>query len=115
MWVGGGGPVVGSLLILDPVLAVISMATGLGVALASRYASLGSITGSAMAIVLSIILSIAGREIMPHLGFVIVACGLIIAQHQDNISRLRAGTERKLGERVQIADETVEGSGGKPK
>jgi glycerol-3-phosphate acyltransferase PlsY len=109
----GVGPVVGSLLVFDPLLAVVSIVVGVSVAVASRYVSLGSIIGSATAIVLSGVAYAAGRESVPHLFFAVVACGLIIAQHKDNISRLRAGTERKLGERVPITTETPASAGAK--
>jgi glycerol-3-phosphate acyltransferase PlsY len=33
----------------------------------------------------------------------VVGATLIVALHHDNIDRLRAGTERKIGQRVEVA------------
>jgi len=98
----GVGPVVGALFVFTPVVAVVAGAFGIIVAVASRYVSLGSILGSALAIVLGIVGYVVNLESGLHLAFTIVACALIIAQHKDNIKRLLAGTERRLGERVQV-------------
>jgi glycerol-3-phosphate acyltransferase PlsY len=98
----GVGPTVGSLLVFDPLLAVISGLSGVAIAVTSRFVSLGSISGSALAIVLSLVQMARGAETMPHMVFILASCGAIIAQHKDNIQRLLNGTERKLGERVVV-------------
>jgi len=43
-----------------------------------------------------------GGQPAAHLGFGLVAAPLIFFQHRDNIQRLLAGTERRLGEPVTI-------------
>jgi acyl phosphate:glycerol-3-phosphate acyltransferase len=98
----GVGPTVGSLFVFDPLVAIISGLSGIAVAVTSRFVSLGSICGAALAIGLSIVQIALGTETIQHFVFVALACGTIIAQHKDNIGRLLNGTERKLGERVQI-------------
>lgn len=101
----GVGPTVGALLVFDPLIAVISGLSGVGIAVSSRFVSLGSISGSALAIVLCFLQYVRAEESVQHLLFAAVACGVIIAQHKDNIYRLLHGTERKLGERVQVPPE----------
>jgi glycerol-3-phosphate acyltransferase PlsY len=37
---------------------------------------------------------------VPHCIFVVVGATVVIVSHKDNIERLRAGNERKLGEKA---------------
>ena len=67
----------------------------------SRYMSLGSILGSATAAIVMIPLFILDIEPLAFLVYAILAAGLIIFRHRDNIARLRAGTEPKIGERAR--------------
>jgi glycerol-3-phosphate acyltransferase PlsY len=103
----GIGPIVGALIVFDPLLAAIAVITGFLVAVLSRYVSLGSITGCVIAIAGSIIMFGMGREIFQHTAFIVVTSGLIILQHSGNIQRLIAGSERKLGERVPMSPEST--------
>jgi glycerol-3-phosphate acyltransferase PlsY len=65
----------------------------------SRYVSLGSMAASISVLVAIIILVALGRMESVYLVYGIVGAGLIIIQHRDNIARLLAGTERKLGQK----------------
>jgi len=96
----GVGPTVGALAVFSPIIAAVSALTGFLIAIVSRYVSLGSILGSAFAIAMSIAVYVMGAGLLEHTLFTVIACGSIILQHKDNIARLRAGTERKLGQRV---------------
>ena len=98
----GVGPVVGALLVFSPLVGGVSIIAGFLIAVLSRYVSLGSICGSALVILLSVAAYLTGNESIPHLFFTIVAATTIIVLHHDNIKRLLAGTERKLGERVPM-------------
>lgn len=69
----------------------------LGVAALTRYMSLGSILGLAVAISVMFYLVIVDRQPMAYLIYCGVAGCLILFQHRGNIRRLRAGTERRLG------------------
>jgi acyl phosphate:glycerol-3-phosphate acyltransferase len=64
----------------------------------SRYVSLGSIVATAAFPVLAWLLY---RKDTPYIVFIIAAVGafLIIAKHHQNIRRLLAGTEHRLGEK----------------
>jgi glycerol-3-phosphate acyltransferase PlsY len=101
----GVGPVVGALLVFSPLVGVVSVLVGFLVAVFSRFVSLGSICGSALAIILIIAAYVMGAESVAHVAFTVIAAGTIIVLHHDNIKRLLAGTERKLGERVQMPAE----------
>jgi glycerol-3-phosphate acyltransferase PlsY len=68
----------------------------------TRYVSLGSVLGAALAPVLFLIAHfVTPAEVpWPYVLYALLGGGLIVAAHKDNIDRLRAGTERKLGEAV---------------
>lgn len=100
---GAGGMLVCSP--LDFLIAFIFAATTIRV---WRYVSLGSIVGSLTSTILGIVLYIIGQIhpgffaaiSLPQLVFLIIAPTLIIIFHYDNIQRLLAGNERKLGQKV---------------
>ncbi len=100
----------GALLIISPLAFAITAVFTLGTIAIWRYVSLGSITGAATAIVCGIIFFIIGlfdptffaRVSLAQLVFMVVAPGLVIIFHHDNIGRLLNGTERKLGQKEAI-------------
>jgi glycerol-3-phosphate acyltransferase PlsY len=65
----------------------------------SRYVSLASLSVALAAPLIVLGLLILGRAGLPALVFAAVGCALVIVAHADNIARLRAGTERRLGQR----------------
>jgi len=65
-------------------------------ALRSRHMSLGSILGALAAWCLMIPLTIAYNFPPIYLAYGLVVITLLVYQHQDNIKRLRQGTERRL-------------------
>lgn len=67
---------------------------------ATRYFSLGSLVGTVSATLTMLALVLLGRQPLEYLIYTGIATGLILFRHRDNIRRLKAGTERKLGERV---------------
>ena len=97
---GGRGVVtaLGSLAMVSTGLFIVVCLTGCVVTAVTRYVSLGSICGCAMAILGGLVAYALGflpAELLPY----IVATPLfVIAAHSDNIARLRAGTERRLGQ-----------------
>lgn len=91
---GLGGAAVAETAIFLPACLV-----GCIVAATTRYVSLGSIFGCAIGALAAVALFIAGRIPWQILVYVLVTSGFIIAEHRDNIGRLRHGIERKLGER----------------
>lgn len=91
--------------LLAPYATLGSLAVFLVVALVSRYVSLASIAASASFPLLAWF-SFRGTsrdywlDILPS---ALVAC-LVIAKHHQNISRLLAGTENRLGKKSKIAE-----------
>jgi glycerol-3-phosphate acyltransferase PlsY len=65
-------------------------------ALRSRHMSMGSILGASAALCLMIPLAILYGFPLIYLAYSLVVIALLVYQHQDNIKRLRQGTERRL-------------------
>lgn len=110
---GGRGvmTVAGGLLVISPFSFAITAVVTLATIAIWRYVSLGSIIGSLTAIICGIAFFIVGlfdptffaRVSLPSLIFMVVAPGLVILFHHDNIRRLLSGTERKLGQKEAVA------------
>ncbi len=68
----------------------------------TRYASLGSISGAVAAYAILIPLTLLNGFPVEYLIYALVGAVFIIIVHRDNIGRLMAGTERRIGERVNL-------------
>jgi acyl-phosphate glycerol 3-phosphate acyltransferase len=101
---GGRGVLTGAgaLLVITPLIFLIAGIITVATILIWRYVSLGSIVGSAVCIVCAIIFKFTGLISLPQMLFAIIGPALIIIFHRDNIERLIAGKERKLGEKVSV-------------
>lgn len=90
---GGKGvaTALGALWAISLINALITTLTWLVLAAQFRYASLASIASALLAALMSLWLG------QGTLGIVLIA-GLILWRHQDNIARLRAGTENKIND-----------------
>ncbi len=98
----GAAPSLGALAAMSwPVslLAPLCLAVFAVVVALSRYVSLGSMLAALSVLVMMIPLVALNRIELIYLTYGVLAPGLIVFQHRDNIARLVAGTERKLGER----------------
>lgn len=97
---GGRGVAVaaGSMAVLIPPVFVVAAVVGVAVIALSRFVSLGSVVATVIAILLIISFVLVGKYPAPDVLFSLVAGGVILLQHRDNIERLRTGTERKLGQ-----------------
>ncbi len=85
---------------IAPILMLIAFAIGAVLVAITRYVSLGSVVGAALAGVLMCWLAVnTGDPAWAVWG--VLMSGFIIVSHKDNIERLFAGTERKLGERAE--------------
>ncbi|MEE8420373.1 MAG: glycerol-3-phosphate 1-O-acyltransferase PlsY [Dehalococcoidales bacterium] len=92
----------GGLLALYPPAAVVGggilfLSVGL-----TRYVSLSSIIGAVSALVLLLPLTLFYGVSLAYLVFTLFGAVFIIVVHRDNIARLRAGKERKIGEKVEV-------------
>jgi len=66
----------------------------------TRYVSLGSILGTFAASTIGIVLAMRGMAPWSVPVAVMAMSAIIIYQHRSNIGRLRAGTERKFGQKL---------------
>ncbi len=89
---------IGVFLVLDPLIALFSMALGLFTILVSRYVSLGSLVGM---VALPFFLIVKGAH-PAYLLLGIALTTLALVRHRANIRRLVAGTESRLGEKVEV-------------
>jgi glycerol-3-phosphate acyltransferase PlsY len=97
-WGGGRGVAtgIGTMFMVNPLVALFGLVVGVIVIVISRYVSLGSILGIIAGCLLMVILAFL-NQFSPWLVVYALACGtLIIVIHHDNIERLLKGTERKL-------------------
>ena len=67
-----------------------------------RYSSLGSVSGAMLAPVVVGVLALVGGAGLAAFVYAVGAGMLVTASHSDNIARLRAGTERKIGQKEQV-------------
>jgi glycerol-3-phosphate acyltransferase PlsY len=100
---GGRGVLTGAGVLtgLSPIaLLIVLPLAGLTLKL-TRYMSLTSISAAAIAGLLFVVFAAAGLHPWAFAAVAVVGGGLTILLHHDNIGRLLAGTERRVGERVE--------------
>lgn len=101
---GGRGVVTGmaASLVAAPVPILVAAGVALLTVVVTRYVSLGSIVGASLGGALMVAMAfLTGEPAWAAWG--ILVGGFINLAHRDNIRRLLAGTERKLGESVNPA------------
>jgi glycerol-3-phosphate acyltransferase PlsY len=81
--------------------ALITTVAGAIVLATSRIVSLASLTGAVVGVVALAVFVVLFHYPLPYLLYGVVAAALIWLRHLDNIQRLLAGTERKLGQKAQ--------------
>jgi len=99
---GGGRGVttsMGGLAVLLPTALLIAAAVGVLVVAATRYVSLASVLSAIVAPLAAYALYRLGAPFEPTI-FALAVCILIVVRHRDNIRRLLAGTESRLGEKA---------------
>jgi acyl phosphate:glycerol-3-phosphate acyltransferase len=106
---GGRGVLTGTgaMITMSPLAFIFAALSGIPAVFLTRYVSLGSILGAIMAGSMEIFLTLIGRDSWPHCAFIVVASAIVVIAHRDNIQRLRAGVERKLGEKVAQAEDAA--------
>jgi acyl phosphate:glycerol-3-phosphate acyltransferase len=85
----------GALLRLTPLATLAALPVFLAVVVTTRFVSLGSLLGAACVPFGAWALGAPGPAVA---GAAVVAI-IVVLRHHENIARLRAGTERRLGER----------------
>lgn len=92
---------------LDPVLTVVAAATFVGTVLITRYVSLGSILVVLELMAGVVLYGVWGRwglargHLFELYGITAFLTVMAVWRHRENIKRLLAGTERKIGERAE--------------
>lgn len=101
----------GAIAAMVPFVGVQVVLVGTIVVVASRYVSLGSVVGAAIAPLVLAPWVYFHHQPVVYLIFALVGAGLVIVQHRDNIGRLQAGTERRIGETAKTPSRSfAEGS-----
>jgi acyl phosphate:glycerol-3-phosphate acyltransferase len=111
---GGRGVLTGAgaLLIISPLTFLIAGIALLSTISISRFVSLGSIVGCLTSLICGVLFffigqldpAFVGKVSLAQLVFMVVGPALVIALHYDNIGRLLAGTERKIGQKVTVEE-----------
>jgi glycerol-3-phosphate acyltransferase PlsY len=92
----------GGLLALAPLAVAMVVPPMVAIVWLTRYVSAASLAGAAFAMLATAGLALAGVGSWPAFGYALLAGTLVIVSHRDNIQRLRAGTERRIGEKEAI-------------
>jgi glycerol-3-phosphate acyltransferase PlsY len=101
---GGKGVATGAgaaIALYPPVL--ISLPVMAALIWATRYVSLGSLVGAALASAFALASAASGRLDWASALAITAMAAIIAVRHTDNIQRLRTGTERRLGQSVSIS------------
>jgi glycerol-3-phosphate acyltransferase PlsY len=95
---GGRGiaPAFGSLMVIHPLAALLTIPVFAGVLLATRYSSLASLTATTFAAAVIIATVVVFQLPILYAIYAIGAGGLVWLFHIDNVQRLLAGTERRI-------------------
>jgi len=88
----------GILLAIDPILGLGTLATWLIIAFFFRYSSLAALVSAIFAPVFYVLMS--GVDVMA--GAVLAISILLIARHRQNIAKLLAGKESRIGEKKKV-------------
>ena len=94
---GGGKGVAtsfGVFLVVDPVPALVGLAIALLTMAIGRYVSLGSLVGAAS---VPLMLAASGGAAAVDVTLAVALVALMFVRHRENLVRLAAGTERRLG------------------
>jgi glycerol-3-phosphate acyltransferase PlsY len=114
---GGRGVLTGGgvILLLSPLTFVIAAITAISTIAISRYVSLGSVLSAVAAMICGLVFYFVGlanphffaRVSLPTMLYLVIGPGLVILFHHDNIGRLLSGTERKIGQKVKMEENST--------
>jgi acyl phosphate:glycerol-3-phosphate acyltransferase len=95
---GGRGiaPGFGSLIVIHPVAALVTIPVFAIVLLVTRYSSLASLSATALAAVAIVVMVIAFDQSPLYVVYALATGGIIWLFHIDNIQRLLSGSERRI-------------------
>jgi glycerol-3-phosphate acyltransferase PlsY len=93
----------GALGAMTPWTLVILLPMVFAVMWRTRFVSLGSIVGAIGAPIITAFLAGAGAASVQAVAYALASGVLVTVAHADNIGRLRAGTERRIGQKEQVS------------
>lgn len=102
---GGGRGVAtsaGGLLALSPLTLVALVPLVAAVVWRTRYVSVGSLVAAVAAPLITAVLAALALVGWASVAYALATGFLIVVSHGDNVSRLRSGTERRIGEREAV-------------
>ncbi|MBI3040790.1 MAG: glycerol-3-phosphate acyltransferase, partial [Chloroflexi bacterium] len=105
----GGATFFGGLAALSPVVALFGGEVFIIGAGLTKFASVGSIAGVVGTYTILVPLTIMNGFPIEYLVYTLVGTIAIVIMHRENIVRLLAGKERKLGEKVEVRDSPPSG------
>lgn len=99
---GGAGvtTTAGAVLALFPLVPLVILPFGIGALLITRYASVGSLTAATLFPFVMLAFTLTGSASWSYFVLSIIVSVVIYVVHLPNIQRLRAGNERKFGQRL---------------
>ncbi len=105
---GGKGVLtsLGGLILLHPPTTCAVVGVGVLVLWRTRYASLASLSGAIVAVVSLVGAALRRNVPTAYAVWGLASAALVVLRHHENISRLLAGTERRLGERAASPSDT---------
>ncbi len=92
---------VGGLAVVSPLAASVSLAVFIPTVVVSRYVSLGSVLAVSTSMIAVATLVALGAEPWQYLIYAGIGGPMILWRHKENIRRLLAGTERRLGQAAE--------------
>ncbi len=87
----------GAMLVLAPLAVIAAVPVMVVVVWSTRYVSLGSILAALTVAAAAAILAAVGSVAVAVAAAAALIAAVVVAAHADNIERLRAGTERRVG------------------
>ncbi len=99
---GGAGvaTTAGAVLAMFPPAPLIIAPFAIGALIITRYASVGSLTAAMMFPFVMLFFVLRGDAGWSYLALALIVSVIIIVVHKPNIERLRAGNERRFGQRL---------------
>jgi glycerol-3-phosphate acyltransferase PlsY len=94
----------GALLALSPTAVLVAAVLGIGTIAALRIVSLGSLVGALAGAAALTVQVATGKAPRADLLFAVGGASFLIYSHRDNVGRLLAGTERRLGQPAEMAE-----------
>ena len=104
----------GGFLVLVPLALLIVIPIIGAVVAVTRYVSLGSIAGAVSAPLVVAALYVNGLASGADIAYSALVGALVVLAHADNIARLRAGTERRIGDLAARRDAPASLTGVRP-